>query len=98
MIKDVINNMFNKKYSQLSRAELLELLIAEIERNEDLERQVQELKDELASKEIIAKNAGSLAEAALALSGIFEAADAACAEYKELLMHRCAEQDKDNKK
>jgi len=77
--------MFNKKHIQLSREELLELLIAEREKNKELERQLQEAKNELASREIKINNSGSIAEAALALSGIFEAADKACALYRENL-------------
>lgn len=86
--------MFDKNHIKLSRGELLELLISEREKNEELKRQLQEARNELTSKEIIINNAGSIAEAALALNGLFEAADKACAQYKENLERLYKEEKK----
>ena len=88
--------MENRKYRHLSRRDLLELLIEESEKNEKLERQLKQAHDELASRELKMENAGSIAEASLALSGIFEAAEDACAHYIENIRRMSAEQDKIN--
>ena len=77
--------MTNKELKKLGRAELLELLIQKMERIEELEGQVNELQSKLADRELKVSNAGSLAEAALQLSGIFEAAQRAADLYLENL-------------
>ena len=75
--------MINKDLKKLSRAELLELLIAQTEENDKLRNQLRETEDKLLDKRITCENAGSLAEAALKLNGIFEAAQASCDQYLE---------------
>ena len=75
--------MNEKALKNLSRAELLELLIVQSKRVGQLEQQVKELEESLAARELQIKESGTMAEAALRLSGIFEAADAACAQYTE---------------
>ena len=86
----------DKEYKRLSRKELLELLIEESEKSEELERQLQVACDELASKDLKIQESGSIAEAALALNGVFEAAQAACAQYLENIKRQNAIQDKQN--
>ncbi len=86
----------NKEYRRLSRKELLELLIEESEKSEELERQLQVACDELASKDLKIQESGSIAEAALALNGVFEAAQAACAQYIENIKKQSAVQDRIN--
>ena len=86
----------DKKYSKLSRTELLELLIEESEKNERLEAELAQMRKRLSTREFQIKNAGSIAEAALAVSGIFEAAEEACAQYKENIRILSEEQDKIN--
>ena len=86
----------NKEYRRLSRQELLELLIEESERSEELERQLKLACDELSSKDLAIRNAGSIAEAALALNGVFEAAQNACAQYIENIKKMSAMQDEIN--
>lgn len=66
-----------------SRLELLELLEAQMQENERLRAQVEELKAQVNDRRIVMERSGSLAEAALRLSGIFEAADEAVRLYKE---------------
>lgn len=86
----------DKEYRRLSRKELLELLIEESEKSEELERQLQVACDELASKDLKIQESGSIAEAALALNGVFEAAQAACAQYIENIKKQSAIQDRIN--
>ena len=66
---------------RLSRTELLEMLIGEEKRIEELERELAAAREELADKRIRIEQSGSIAEAALRLNGIFEAAQAAADQY-----------------
>ena len=78
----------NKELKKLSRKELLELLLEQTKRIEELENEIDNLNKKLESKKVIFKNAGSLADAALQLSGIFsvahEAADIYLSNIKDL--------------
>ena len=73
--------MTDKELRKLSRAELLEMLIQQIERNEELEAELKKVKTELRNRAITIENAGSLAEAAFQTNGVFEAADRAAKQY-----------------
>lgn len=68
--------MTTRELKRLSRAQLLQLLIAQMEENRELRRK-------LENRQLIMENTGSLAEAALKISGIFEAADTAAQIYLE---------------
>lgn len=68
---------------KLKRADLLEMLIASEQEREKLELQLQEVTAKLESREILLQQAGSIAEAALRLNGVFEAAQAAADQYLE---------------
>lgn len=70
---------------KLSRQELLEMLIESERHVEQLEKELEETRKQLEDKRIQIKNAGSIAEAALKLSGIFEVAQAAADQYLENL-------------
>lgn len=78
MSKDSRQNL-----KKLSRAELLEMLIAEEKRIDQLEKELEEAREALKDRAIKIENAGSIAEAALKLSGIFEAAQTAVDQYVE---------------
>lgn len=97
--------MTEKELRGLSRADLLELLIEQTRKNELLQQQLDEATAKLESRELIINNAGSIAEASLKLSGIFEAAQAAGQQYLHnirSLNHRqeqiCAEMERQTKK
>lgn len=66
--------MGDVKLSKLSRAELLKLLIAQGERLEAVELELAEAKRQLNERTIVAAECGSLAEAAVRLSGVLNAA------------------------
>lgn len=68
--------MTDNELRKLSRAELLEMLIAKMKENSELRRQ-------LAEARFTAEKAGTLAEASLMVSGVFEAADKAARQYLE---------------
>lgn len=75
--------MTDKELKKLSRSELLELLISQMEENDKLYQEIDQLKEELNQKKILIKNAGSIAEAAIGINKIFEAADLAAKQYIE---------------
>ena len=66
---------------RLSRAQLLDLLIEQSREKEALEKRVEELEAELASRRIDVEEAGNLAKAALKLNHIFEDAQKAADQY-----------------
>lgn len=73
--------MTEKELRRLSRRELLEMLITRTIENERLTEELQQARKELSDRELIQERAGSMAEAALQLNGVFEAADRAAREY-----------------
>lgn len=75
--------MSEKELRRLSRSDLLELLIEQSEEIEELKRKLERATLALEQKEILISNSGSIAEAALRLNGVFEAADAATRQYIE---------------
>ena len=75
--------MTDRELRRLSRADLLELLLKESQENDRLRAQLQKANELLASRAIQIDKAGSIAEAALALNGVFEAAERAAAQYLE---------------
>lgn len=83
---------------KLSRQDLLEMLIAEEKRIEALEKELEEVKAELEDRNIKINNSGSIAEAALKLNGIFEAAQAAADLYLENVRHQTELKGKENEK
>ncbi len=83
--------MTDKELKKLSRKDLLELLLEQTRRAEQLQEQLDEKNKELENKRIIIENSSSLAEAALKLNGIFEAAQKAADDY--LYNIKCSAED-----
>lgn len=75
--------MTKKELKHLSRSELLEMLIGQMEENEKLKIDLEQAQEQADSRQIAIDRAGSIAEAALALNGVFDAAQAAAAQYLE---------------
>lgn len=75
--------MTDKELKKLSRAELLEMLIAQSKEVASLKEQLQEANEKLEDRRIMIENSGSIAEAALRLNGVFEAAQNAAEQYLE---------------
>ena len=69
--------MTDKELRRMSRAELLELLIEQMEENERLRLKLDKAMTLLKDRQIKLERAGSIAKAALELNKVFEAADAA---------------------
>ncbi len=75
--------MTYKELHKLKREELLEMMISLSKENEKLKKKLSDAEDKLKSREIFLYKAGSIAEASLALNGVFEAAQKACDQYVE---------------
>lgn len=75
--------MTKKKVSSLSRKELLEMLLGLSTENEELREKLEAAEAALRDRQIKLDAAGSIAEAALQLNGVFEAAEAACRQYMD---------------
>lgn len=75
--------MTDKELRRMSRSELLEMLIEQMEENERLKQSLAQVQAELLDRRITIDRTGSIAEAALALNGVFEAADKAARQYLE---------------
>ena len=75
--------MTDRELKRIGRAELLELLLAQSEENEALQIRIEELERELRNREINIANAGTIADAAFQLNGVFDAAGAAAVQYLE---------------
>ena len=77
--------MTEKELRKLSRADLLRLLLRQTRRNEELQAELDRVNAQLEQRRIEIERSGTLAEAALRLNGVFEAADRAAKQYLENL-------------
>lgn len=75
--------MTDKELKRLSRTELLEMLLAQVEENKKLKVHLNGMQAQLDNRQIMIDKAGSIAEAALQLNGVFQAAETAAAQYLE---------------
>lgn len=85
--------MTDKELRQLRRAELLEMLIAQSKKTEELQKMLDAANEKLNSRNITIQNAGSIAEAALQLNGVYESAQAASQQYLENVRRLTAEKE-----
>lgn len=77
----------------LSKLELLELLAQQERELQALRAQLAERDAQLAERRILLEQSGSIAEAALRLNGIFEAAQRAADQYLESIGARKAQSE-----
>ena len=73
--------MTEKELKKLNRYQLLELLIIQTERADKLQTALEEAEQRLNDREINISALGSIAEASLQLTGVFEAAQEAADVY-----------------
>ena len=74
-------NEGRQELRHLKRQEILELLLEQTRRADTLEQHIKELEEQLENRDITVRKAGTLAEAALQINKVFEAADAAARQY-----------------
>lgn len=77
------NISHNKELRKMKRVDLLDIMVIQSKENEYLKIQLDEALAELEERKIQIKEAGSIAEAALQLNGVFEAAEKAGSQYLE---------------
>ncbi len=77
--------MTDKDLKKLRRQDLFELLLAQSKEVEDLKERLRQAEEKLQDRQIKLLQAGSIAEAALQLNGVFEAAEKAAAQWLENL-------------
>ena len=77
--------MTNNEFKRLKRADLIEIIYQMQENEERYKKAIANMREQLEQRQIQIENAGSIAEAALRLSGIFEAAQMAADRYLENL-------------
>lgn len=75
--------MTDKELKHLKRAELLEMLIGQMEENERLKGSLEKAQKALSDRQITINQAGSIAEASMQLNGVFTAAQDAASQYLE---------------
>lgn len=90
--------MDDKKIRKINKKELLEILLSQAKRIEELEQQLEKTQKKLDSKKITIENSGSLAEASLKLNGIFEMAQATAEQYLLNIKEKCKKIENDTKK
>ena len=72
-----------KSMRKLRKRELMELVQSQNSQLLALQEKVNQMQEQLDKREIIISESGSLAEASMRLSGVFEAAQKACDQYTE---------------
>ena len=82
--------MTDRELRKLSRKDLLELLISVSRERDSLQAELETTKATLQDRQLHIEQAGSIAEAALQLSGVFDAAQTAAEQYLENIRQRSA--------
>lgn len=75
--------MTDRQLRKAGRGDLLRILLEQRKENEALRQEISEVREQLLQRQIAIDQSGTLAEAALKLSGIFDAAETACRYYTE---------------
>lgn len=75
--------MTEKELKKLSRTDLLRMLIAQSRQLNELQEKYDQALSQLSRRELVMERSGSIAEAALQLNGVFEAAQEACRQYTD---------------
>ncbi|MBR1482455.1 MAG: DNA repair protein [Ruminococcus sp.] len=79
--------MTDRELKRMSRAGLLELLSEQSRELDRLREENERLSESLRDREILLRESGSIAEAALKLNGVFEAAQSAADQYLSSVRH-----------
>lgn len=85
------NKMTDKELRKLHREDLLQILIGQQRRIDELTAALEEAEGALNERKIALEESGSIAEAALRLSGVFEAAQQAADRYTDEMRARADE-------
>lgn len=85
--------MKEQELKKLKRIDLLTLLIEQCEENQRLKQQLEQAQRKLEERRIVIEKAGSIAQAALQLNGVFEVAENAAKQYLESIQQLQKEQE-----
>ena len=83
--------MAGKDLRKLGKTDLLEMLVEQARINVELRTRLEAAEAELAARRLQMQESGSIAEAALKISGVFEAAQKAIDLYRANVERECAE-------
>lgn len=86
--------MNDRDLKKLNRVELLKMLIDQMTENETLHAENMRLTQQLQDRNLAVKNCGSIAEAALGLNGVFQAAEMAAKQYIDNAKNASTEADR----
>jgi len=90
--------MDEKRIRKISKKQMLELLLEQAKRIQELELIVEKMETKLSSKKISVDESGSIAEASLKLNNIFEIAQNAADQYILNVKEKCKKMQSDTKK
>ena len=90
--------MNDKKLRKISKKELLEILLDQAKKIEELEKELEKTQKKLNSKRILVEESGTLAEASLKLNNIFEIAQQSADQYLFNVKEKCKKIESDTKK
>ena len=83
--------MAGKELRHMSRGELIDVIYALKKQQEELAAENKELRQQLSQRELKLQKAGSIAEAALSLNQVFEAAQQAADQYLQSVYANCGD-------
>lgn len=85
--------MNERDLRKLNRSDLLEILLQQSRELDECRTQLACANKQLSEREIALNKSGSIAEAALQLNGVFEAAENACAQYMDNIKNMSSRQE-----
>ena len=83
--------MAGKELRHMSRGELIDVIYALKKQQEELAAENEELRQRLSKRELKLQKAGSIAEAAMSLNQVFEAAQQAADQYLQSVYANCGD-------
>ena len=90
--------MENKNLKKITKKELLEILLSQAKRIDELEQELNKTKSKLESKKVTIEESGSIAEATLKLNNIFENAEETAKQYLFNIKEKCKKIENETKK
>lgn len=87
-----------KELRRMSRRDLLEMLLNLTKENERLQKENEDLEEKLRNRTVTIQEAGSVAEAALQLNGVFQTAQDAADQYLLNMQQRCQRMEEETVK
>lgn len=90
--------MEERKLKKISKKELLEILLSQANKIDELEKELAKVKKQLDSKKLKYEDCGNLAEAVLKFNNVFETAQQAADQYLLNVQEKCKKIEKDTMK